>query len=107
MFVDVSANLEKLPPISPSILLLAYMQWWEVPIHYKHRQFLLSFQRGAPEWSLLGVPHARRLPAVRWRMRKLAHLKERERADLFAGLEMALVASSSGGTRARSTDLTG
>ena len=73
----------------------------------KHRQFLLSFQRGAPEWSLLGVPHARRLPAVRWRMRKLARLKERERADLFAGLEMALAASSGGGTRARSTDLTG
>ena len=73
----------------------------------KHRQFLLSLQGGAPEWSLLQVPHARRLPAVRWQMSKLARLKERERADLFTGLEMALAASSSGGTATRSTDLTG
>ena len=73
----------------------------------KHRQFLLSFQRCAPEWSLLEVPHARTLPAVRWRMRKLARHKERERADLFAGLEKALAASSGGGTLTRSMDLTG
>ena len=40
-------------------------------------------------------------------MSKLARLKERERADLLAGLEMALAASSGDGTGTRSTNFTG
>nr|WP_311970699.1 nucleotidyl transferase AbiEii/AbiGii toxin family protein [Bradyrhizobium diazoefficiens] len=32
-----------------------------------HRKFLISFERGEPEWDLLGVPNAAELPAVRWR----------------------------------------
>ena len=38
------------------------------------RGVLLSFEKGAPEWSLLGVPNAGKLPAVRWRMESLKHL---------------------------------
>ena len=30
----------------------------------EHRRFLASFKRAEPEWSLLGIPHAERLPAV-------------------------------------------
>lgn len=30
-----------------------------------HRRFLVSFKKGAPDWSLLDVPHAKTLPAVR------------------------------------------
>lgn len=33
----------------------------------EHRQFLISFERGSPDWNLLGVPGAAKLPAVRWR----------------------------------------
>jgi hypothetical protein len=32
-----------------------------------HRQFLVSFERGDPDWSLMGVAGASVLPAVKWR----------------------------------------
>ena len=52
-----------------------------------HRQFLLSFQQGMPEWQLLEVAHARTLPAVRWRMLKLAGLSEEDQRKQTAALE--------------------
>ncbi len=52
-----------------------------------HRQFLLSFQKCIPDWSLLGVKHVRTLPAIRWRMKKLSLMDEIERADHIAQLE--------------------
>jgi predicted nucleotidyltransferase component of viral defense system len=39
------------------------------------KRFLLSVQGGKPEWDLLGVPHAEKLPAVRWRMHNLDKMK--------------------------------
>lgn len=60
-----------------------------------HRHFLLSFQSGKPDWSLLEVPHAMTLPAVQWQMGKLKRLDERERANMVAGLE-AILARSTG-----------
>ncbi len=38
----------------------------------RHRQFLISFEKGAPEWGLLGLPKIDKLPAVRWRQQNLA-----------------------------------
>ena len=55
-----------------------------------HRQFLLSFQRGMPEWQLLDVAHARTLPAVRWRMLKLARLSEENQRKQTAALEAVI-----------------
>jgi predicted nucleotidyltransferase component of viral defense system len=55
-----------------------------------HRQFLLSFERGKPDWSLLGVPGAPKLPAVLWRQQNLDKLPADKRAALVAGLESAL-----------------
>ena len=40
----------------------------------EHRQFLLGFKRGAPDWNLLGVPGADKLPAVQWKQQKLDRL---------------------------------
>ena len=37
----------------------------------EHRQFLLSFERGAPDWPLLGLTGIDELPAVRWRQQNL------------------------------------
>ena len=37
----------------------------------RHRAFLLSFERGSPDWSLLGVKAAANLPAVKWRQNNL------------------------------------
>ena len=62
----------------------------------RHRRFLLSFEEGAPEWSLLDVPSAGTLPAVRWRMENLEHLAEGRRAELGATLTKALSEKNDG-----------
>lgn len=56
----------------------------------EHRRFLLSFERGEPEWRLLGLDGIADLPAVRWRQQNLDRLGTAERAALVAGLERAL-----------------
>ncbi len=53
----------------------------------EHRRFLVSFERGEPEWELLGVGAAPKLPAVEWRRRNLDQLSAESRAKLVAGLE--------------------
>ena len=39
-----------------------------------HREFLLSFKRGEPDWSLLEHAHAQYLPAVRWKLQNIQQL---------------------------------
>lgn len=55
-----------------------------------HRRFLISFERGEPDWPLLGVPAAANLPAVRWREQNLAKLDEPRRKALVASLAKVL-----------------
>ena len=57
----------------------------QLPDH--HRRFLLSFERGEPDWALLNVPAASELPAVRWRLQNLALLANDERTRLVKQLE--------------------
>jgi predicted nucleotidyltransferase component of viral defense system len=57
-----------------------------------HRRFLVSFKGGDPDWSLLGVPAAAGLPAVKWRQQNLAKLTAKKRADLVGALERVLFA---------------
>jgi hypothetical protein len=56
----------------------------------EHRQFLVSFEAGAPDWSLLPVPKADKLPAIRWRVENLAKLTKNKRIALVAQLEGVL-----------------
>ncbi len=56
-----------------------------------HRRFLVSFERGQPNWQLLGVPEAAALPAVQWRQRNLDKLPSKRRAELVAQLETVLL----------------
>ena len=58
-----------------------------------HWRFLISFERGEPDWSLLGVAGARELPAVRWRQRNLDRLATEERTKLALRLEKVLLGS--------------
>lgn len=53
----------------------------------EHRDFLISFERGEPEWPLLGLEWAGKLPAVKWRQINLEKLSTSERAKLVAALE--------------------
>lgn len=56
----------------------------------EHRQFMISFERGTPDWDLLGVPGAAELPAVRWRQQNLDTLTDEKRAALVARLKEVL-----------------
>lgn len=55
-----------------------------------HREFLLSFEKGEPDWGKLDVAHARKLPAVLWRMQNLAKANAGRRTDLVRMLAKAL-----------------
>ncbi|MEI9898911.1 MAG: nucleotidyl transferase AbiEii/AbiGii toxin family protein [Hyphomicrobium sp.] len=55
-----------------------------------HRKFLVSFEAGAPDWSLLPIPKAEKLPAVKWRQHNLDKLTKNKRVDLVAQLETVL-----------------
>jgi len=55
-----------------------------------HQRFLISFERGEPEWALIDVPGAADLPAVRWRQQNLDQLPEDKRAALVDRLRAVL-----------------
>ena len=55
-----------------------------------HRRFLLSFKKGEPDWSLLDVPNAKTLPAVRWKLENLSRMDKQQRAKSIARLEEVL-----------------
>tara|TARA_R110001606_G_scaffold399304_1_gene584230 strand:+ start:7697 stop:8614 length:918 start_codon:yes stop_codon:yes gene_type:complete len=55
-----------------------------------HRRFLISFEQGNPDWSLLGLEHAAELPAVRWRQINLDKLDATARTKLVENLKRVL-----------------
>lgn len=55
-----------------------------------HRRFLVSFERGDPDWKLLGLPKVDKLPAVKWRVQNLDKITKNKRAELVAQLERVL-----------------
>ncbi len=55
-----------------------------------HRRFLVSFKKGEPDWSLLDVPRAKTLPAVRWKLKNLSRMDAKKRAKSIARLEEVL-----------------
>ncbi|WP_141340239.1 nucleotidyl transferase AbiEii/AbiGii toxin family protein [Bradyrhizobium sp. USDA 3458] len=55
-----------------------------------HKDFLIGFKRGQPDWSLLGVAGAAQLPAVRWKQINLDKLPAEHRAKLVEQLEQVL-----------------
>ena len=61
-----------------------------------HRRFLVGFEKGQPDWELLGLDGVKDLPAVIWRQHNLDSLKEEVRTALVASLERALKMSPGG-----------
>ncbi|AXK81546.1 nucleotidyl transferase AbiEii/AbiGii toxin family protein [Pseudolabrys taiwanensis] len=55
-----------------------------------HKDFLIGFERGEPDWDLLGLPGVPDLPAVKWRQINLDKLPKEKRDALVAGLKKAL-----------------
>jgi predicted nucleotidyltransferase component of viral defense system len=56
----------------------------------EHRRFLVSFEKGEPEWGLLDVSGAEKLPAVQWRHQNLAKIDPTKRQQLVLDLRKAL-----------------
>jgi predicted nucleotidyltransferase component of viral defense system len=56
-----------------------------------HRDFLLGFKAGAPNWELLGLPAAADLPAVRWKQFNLDQLDPERRTEMVSRLERTWV----------------
>ncbi|MDR3488654.1 MAG: nucleotidyl transferase AbiEii/AbiGii toxin family protein [Bradyrhizobium sp.] len=52
----------------------------------QHRRFLVSFERGGPEWPLLAVRGASDLPAIRWREENLRKIPAGKRDALVMQL---------------------
>jgi hypothetical protein len=48
----------------------------------EHREFLIGFKRGKPDWALLGVEGAAELPAVKWKQLNLDKLNAAAREKL-------------------------
>jgi predicted nucleotidyltransferase component of viral defense system len=48
----------------------------------RHKDFLIGFERGEPDWSLLQIPHAATQPAVLWRQKNLNGLAAEKRQML-------------------------
>lgn len=57
-----------------------------------HRHFLVGFKKGTPDWDLLGIPEADKLPAVLWKRQNLDRLPDGKRNELIAALENVLFA---------------
>lgn len=57
----------------------------------EHRRFLVSFEKGAPEWEQLEVPGVEKLPAVQWRLQNLAMIDPKKRQQLVEDLRKVLV----------------
>ncbi|ACK50919.1 Domain of unknown function DUF1814 [Methylocella silvestris BL2] len=57
-----------------------------------HKEFLLAFKRGEPDWNLLSIPGASELPAVKWKQFNLDKLSADARARLVAQLAETLAA---------------
>jgi predicted nucleotidyltransferase component of viral defense system len=55
-----------------------------------HKKFLVSFVRGKPDWTSIGLPGAANLPAVKWRRVNLDKLTAEKRAAEVADLEKVL-----------------
>ena len=56
----------------------------------EHRRFLIGFEAGDPDWSLLPIRKVDRLPAVKWRQQNLDKLTRNRRIELVGQLEAVL-----------------
>jgi predicted nucleotidyltransferase component of viral defense system len=56
----------------------------------QERQFLLTFKRRSPDWTLLGLDGVEHLPAVRWKLRNLKKMSPTSHTKALNELERVL-----------------
>ena len=57
----------------------------------RHRQFLLSFRRGEPDWSLLNLDGLAELPAVQWKLLNVRRMRSEKREEALERLRQVLL----------------
>ena len=60
------------------------------------KEFLLSVKRGNPQWHLSAHPHAKHLPAVRWKIQNILRMTPQRHRAAIARLEAVLEAHQGG-----------
>ena len=60
----------------------------DMPQH--HREFLVDFEAGSPDWSMLNIKGADKLPAVKWRQMNFDHLDRNDRIENVSQLAEVL-----------------
>ncbi|MFW2372639.1 MAG: nucleotidyl transferase AbiEii/AbiGii toxin family protein [Gammaproteobacteria bacterium] len=56
----------------------------------EHKQFLLTFKQGAPDWGLLKTPEVERYPAVQWKLHNIRTMPKRKHQAALRKLEKIL-----------------
>ncbi|HEY4942301.1 MAG TPA: nucleotidyl transferase AbiEii/AbiGii toxin family protein [Rhizomicrobium sp.] len=82
---DAPVTVDQLTDARAALLKAAVLQMPD-----GHRQFLIGFELGEPNWELLDLPHIAQLPAVLWRQKHLNTRNTEQRAALVAKLRTAL-----------------
>jgi hypothetical protein len=55
-----------------------------------HKQFLLSFKKGEPDWGLLKLPGVDNFPAIRWKLHNIQKMPKRKHQAALQKLEKVL-----------------
>ncbi len=82
---QVDVSLEELEAVRENMI-----SEINVALTDEEKRFLLSFKSLAPEWSLLGLPNIKVLPAVRWKMLNLGKMDKAKHSRALKNLEDAL-----------------
>jgi predicted nucleotidyltransferase component of viral defense system len=57
----------------------------------RQRQFLISFKRGEPDWSLLNLEGVSELPAVQWKLLNVRRMRPEKREEASERLRLVLL----------------
>ena len=82
---QVDVSLEELEAVRENMI-----SEINVALTDEEKRFLLSFKSLAPEWSLLGLPNIKALPAVRWKMLNLGKMDKAKHSRALKNLEDVL-----------------
>lgn len=95
--IDIIFEREFLGMTSEPIALEALIETRESLIEQIHatltqdeKEFLMSFKRGEPNWSLLGVTGVEVLPAVQWKLKNIKTMSNERQGLMLGKLEKAL-----------------
>ncbi len=55
-----------------------------------HKQFLMSFKQGNPDWALLNTPSVEQLPAIKWKLHNINKMPKQKHKKALDKLEKVL-----------------